>query len=105
MSDQARAEPAAASDWIDDVFEALAGDELSGSRAEALSRFRDTGFPTTRMEAWKYTNLRKLARRRFVRAPEAPRSVPEDPSALLIDGLTGATHLFADGRHLAKKTR
>ena len=101
MSDQARATPAESSDWIDEVMETLTGGELAGPRARALARFRETGFPTTRMEAWKYTNLRKLARRRFVRAPEAPRSVPDDVSALLIDGLDGATHLFADGRSMA----
>jgi Fe-S cluster assembly protein SufD len=30
-------------------------------RAEALERFLDLGFPTTRIEAWKYTNLRPIA--------------------------------------------
>jgi Fe-S cluster assembly protein SufD len=100
MSDQARATPAESSDWIDDAMAALAGDELAGPRGRSLARFRETGFPSTRMEAWKYTNLRKLSRRRFVRAPDAPRSVPDDLSALLIDGLPGATHIFADGRSM-----
>jgi len=35
----------------------LPADELSGVRSAALARFRANGFPTTRHEDWKYTNL------------------------------------------------
>jgi Fe-S cluster assembly protein SufD len=101
MSDSAHAAAGPAPDWIDTAYEALAGDGLDDLRADALKRFRATGFPTTRHEAWKYTNLRKLARREFVRPPEAPTSVPDNLQALLVEGLSCVTALWADGRPLA----
>ena len=35
----------------------LPGDSLARARKEALARFAKTGFPTTRHEDWRYTNL------------------------------------------------
>src|SRR5690606_6114636 len=35
----------------------LPGDSLARARKEALARFATTGFPTTRHEDWRYTNL------------------------------------------------
>lgn len=35
------------------------------ARAAAFERFAELGFPAARDEAWKYTNLRRLAARRF----------------------------------------
>ncbi len=101
MNDSAHATAGPAPDWIDSAFAALAGDRLADVRNEALERFRQTGFPTTRHEAWKYTNLRKLARREFVRPPETPASVPDDLNALLVEDLSAVTALWADGRPLA----
>jgi Fe-S cluster assembly protein SufD len=34
---------------------------LAGARREALERFRASGFPTPKVEAWKFTNLNRLA--------------------------------------------
>lgn len=41
---------------------------LGALRAAALERFLESGFPTQRDEAWKYTNLRRLETRSFRRA-------------------------------------
>ena len=42
------------------------------ARAAAFERFAELGFPASRDEAWKYTNLRRLAARRFpARSPES----------------------------------
>ncbi|MCH9036424.1 MAG: Fe-S cluster assembly protein SufD [Chloroflexi bacterium] len=35
-------------------------------REEAITRFKETGFPTPRDEDWKYTNVAPIARARFV---------------------------------------
>jgi Fe-S cluster assembly protein SufD len=72
-----------------DAFEStstrLGGDtQVQELRRAALARFVQTGFPTTRAEAWKYTNLRALARRRFAPAPE-PVALPEAASLPLAD--------------------
>ncbi|HXO40877.1 MAG TPA: Fe-S cluster assembly protein SufD [Thermoanaerobaculia bacterium] len=43
--------------------------ELSALRQAAIDRFAALGFPTTRQEEWRYTNLAPLARAAFQRAP------------------------------------
>jgi Fe-S cluster assembly protein SufD len=61
------------------------------ARAAAFERFAELGFPSARDEAWKYTNLRRLAARRFP-AQNAASSIAalEDPLApyrvVIIDG-------------------
>jgi Fe-S cluster assembly protein SufD len=52
------ARPALAHPWLDSV------------RDEALERFRRTGFPTRKVEAWKFTSLAPLARMVFQGEPE-----------------------------------
>jgi Fe-S cluster assembly protein SufD len=44
---------------------------LRDAQRAALERFLAHGFPTTREEAWHYTNLRRLESRAFVLAPPA----------------------------------
>jgi hypothetical protein len=39
----------------------LPDNPLAPSRKAALARFLDRGFPTTRLEDWKYTDLSKIA--------------------------------------------
>jgi Fe-S cluster assembly protein SufD len=43
----------------------LPGNWLADARAGAIHRFAEDGFPTPRTEAWKYTNLNRLARAEF----------------------------------------
>ncbi len=66
-------------------------------RRTALSRFAELGFPTTRLEDWKYTSVARLARTPF-RLAAAPARVTADQ---LADGtLSGASQLvFVNGRH------
>ena len=40
-------------------------DWLAASRRSALERFTETGFPTTREEAWRFTNVAPIGRLRF----------------------------------------
>lgn len=72
-------------------------DWLERLRAEAIERFAATGFPTARTEAWKYTNLQRLARTTARLAPagrvDAARLAPwtlGDEAARLV---------FVNGRH------
>ena len=69
-------------------------------RSTGWAIFEREGFPTTRDEAWKYTSLRRLARRAF-RADlpvEAPAST--DLGALLADELDGPRLVFLNGRYV-----
>lgn len=66
------------------AFEALSntvtGQEpawLSEIRKEAFTRFNEMGFPTTRQEEWRFTNIRALAAQQFSSA-DAEASYPQD---------------------------
>lgn len=45
--------------------ENLPGDFLADSRNDAIEKFRNTGFPTQRMENWKYTDIKPITRKNF----------------------------------------
>lgn len=49
--------------------------ELTELRRSALERFLDLGFPTTRQESWKYTNVSALGRTAFTLAGPADISI------------------------------
>lgn len=57
-------------------------DWLEGVRATAIERFRKDGFPTPKIESWKFTNLSPLARTAFrdieaIAGPELTRAALE----------------------------
>lgn len=70
---------------------------LRALRARGRERFAALGFPTTRDEDWKYTNLAPLARETFAAAPAGP---PDGAAALAAAArLDGAVELvFVNGR-------
>jgi len=71
------------------------GTDVRARRAEALERLLALGLPSTRDEAWKYTNLRLIARRELAPAP----SRPVDAGTLgALPAREGATFVFVDGR-------
>ena len=43
----------------------LGNDYLAENRLEALEKFRNSGFPTRRMENWKYTDIKPITRKDF----------------------------------------
>jgi Fe-S cluster assembly protein SufD len=65
-------------------------------RAGAIARFAERGFPTLRDEAWKYTNLARIARGAFPTGEAAEI----DASALAPFRLDGPSHrlVFVNGR-------
>lgn len=75
-------------------------DWLAASRDAALNIFTEQGFPTTRIEDWKYTNVRPIEKRTFTLAGEADHTI--DASALSEHFCKDmACHLivFVDGRY------
>lgn len=50
---------------------------LEETRAAAARRFAELGFPTTKDEEWRFTNVAPIANTRFVEAP-APAGLPEE---------------------------
>ncbi|HDO33589.1 MAG TPA: Fe-S cluster assembly protein SufD, partial [Chromatiales bacterium] len=87
-------------------FERLRG-KLPGARTPwvrrrreaALARFVERGFPTTRDEAWKYTDASAIARRVFAPAPAATLvPAPQALELFRIEGLDCHRLVFLDGR-------
>ncbi|MGC3980552.1 MAG: Fe-S cluster assembly protein SufD [Steroidobacteraceae bacterium] len=77
------------------AFEQSAGAAMP-IRRQALDKFMQRGFPTTRDENWKYTNLRRLEAREFVFG-DANAAMPADLS-LATDRLQ---LVFVDGHYRA----
>jgi Fe-S cluster assembly protein SufD len=72
---------------------------LDRVRDEALARFRSNGFPTQKVEAWKFTGLAPLARTVF-RTDDAPDVVRIARTTIEAHRLTPDCHLavFVNGR-------
>jgi Fe-S cluster assembly protein SufD len=67
------------------------GEDVAAVRAEAFGRFASTGLPHSRVEAWKYTDLRRLME------DAKPLAAPPDVAALAKAGQAGtllANHGF-----------
>jgi Fe-S cluster assembly protein SufD len=59
---------------------------LAASRAAALTRFAELGFPSRREEAWRFTDLRPLQRASYPPASEPGRAAPEALAKLRLAG-------------------
>jgi len=77
-----------ASGWLDDAREA------------ARARFADRGFPTTREEDWRYTNLRPIAGKSFADAASqaASGSAPKQLTDRAL-AVSGVRLVFVNGRY------
>lgn len=67
--------------------------ELAGMQFEAQ------GFPTTRDEAWKYTNVASLVRQVYTPAPADTSAVMADVSQIVFPGLEVDRLVFVDGHY------
>src|SRR5438552_713241 len=71
---------------------------IKALRQRGAQRFDAVGFPTTRDEAWKYTNLAALTRQRF--NPTAAASLTaQQLERLLPDTFDASRLVFVDGRY------
>ena len=81
---------------------ALPGAELpwlASLRDAAIARFRSQGFPTTRSEAWKFTNLSRLTGRTFAAAERRDIAVSQSQIAhYRLAGLCELLMVFVNGR-------
>lgn len=75
---------------------------LAGLRERAIEQFAALGFPTRRIEEWKFTDLRALTRTTFSPAPRLANGVTGDAVARLLPAET-PSHLlvFVNGHHRA----
>lgn len=70
---------------------------LGAMRTRAIERFAEVGFPTTDLEAWKYTSLAPLSSLSFARARESGGQGPLAESAGF-PGMIAHRLVFLDGR-------
>jgi Fe-S cluster assembly protein SufD len=75
---------------------------LGSARQAALERFQAAGFPSTRQEDWRFTNVAPIARTAFRSAPErAARRVSRlDVAAQIFIEDEGQRIVFVDGRYV-----
>jgi Fe-S cluster assembly protein SufD len=74
---------------------------LQALRRLGIERFASLGFPTTRQEEWRFTNVTPVARGTFVRPDNDPDAAdPERLKVLELD--TAARLVFVDGRFSAR---
>jgi Fe-S cluster assembly protein SufD len=71
---------------------------LEALRREAFARFEERGFPTTRLEEWKYTSVASLARTAFRRAGEASLDA-EQLARFDLGAPSVRPVVFVNGRH------
>jgi len=79
------------------------GSWLSQLRHRAIEDFSTAGFPTTRQEEWRYTNVGPILATQFRPAPEAANGLsPERLSPFTLGAGIGSLLTFVNGR-LSKK--
>jgi len=69
---------------------------LDRMRSSAMTAFQQQAFPDTRVEAWKYTDLRRLDRQAFT--PAAESACRSDLTPWLFNNAPMHTLVFVDGR-------
>ena len=70
---------------------------LSRQRRTAMDRFRELGFPTPKVESWKFTNLRPLERTVFHPATDYTAGVEIDAVPSLVGEKAGHRAVFVNG--------
>jgi Fe-S cluster assembly protein SufD len=74
---------------------------LRRQRTAAMARFAEMGFPTTRDEAWRKTNVARIARTAF-RPADVNVSGTDALPAFDLPGLSGPRIVFVNGRYSAE---
>ena len=73
-------------------------------RSAAFARFNEVGLPTTKLEAWRFTNVGPIGQRQF--AVTAPGDIdPEAVAAFELHGVDGPQAVAVDGRFVPTLSR
>ena len=73
---------------------------LAAIRRAALDRFAELGFPTTRDEEWRFTNVGPVADTPFAEAADAPGVTRGDLAPFLVKQLACSALVFVNGRYV-----
>ena len=77
---------------------------LGTLRARGFARFSEVGFPTTRLESWRFTNVSPVAQCRF-EIPAPTELAPSAISAFELPGVDGPQVVCVDGRYSPQLSR
>lgn len=81
---------------------------LADLRGQAIENFENTGFPTKKNEAWKYTSLNKILREDYSIFPKSEKSIEyKDVQKYFIHDIDSYKIVFVDGKyasHLSQTT-
>ncbi|MFT5395200.1 MAG: Fe-S cluster assembly protein SufD [Gammaproteobacteria bacterium] len=84
--------------YISDFDQLKNDDWFAKDRQSALNLFKETGFPNSRLENWKYTDVRPIKKKSFSNVTEAVVSVSaEEINAIRFDGLDCIEVVFING--------
>ena len=88
-------------EWFEKSLNGGTSSKLHGIRRDALSRFTQLGFPTTRHEEWKYTDIAPLASVPFkpIREEHQSRITENDIQELLFGDSFWPRVTFVNGRY------
>ena len=97
---------AAPAEAVADAFEAVrrtasAPEAVAALRGRAFARFTALGMPTTRLEAWRFTNVAPIADTAFTLAAPADRAAAKTVAAAHALPGVGKGLTFVNGRHVA----
>ena len=83
----------------DDYREAFTslGGGVAPVREQAFDTFAAAGFPTRRLEEWRYTNPAPITKRAWSPASDSNNALPESFASAL-PALGGSRLVFVDGR-------
>ena len=105
---RARDEKSAAERYVAE-FESFAGNGASGApewlkakRESAITRFAETGFPHSRLEAWRFTDVKPIAGDEFTLAgkPAVSPAAEQAVESLLLGGADRAAAVFVNGHFM-----
>lgn len=78
---------------------------LCDLRRRAFGRFTTLGFPTTKHEDWRFTNVQPIARTLFAPGDGTATVSEADLQRLGFGGISAARLVFVDGRHRPELSR
>ena len=78
---------------------------LTALRERGIARFGEMGFPTTKMEEWRFTNVAPLAETPFQLAGPSAAGVELSAITPFLIGDTGPRLVFVNGRYSAELSR
>ncbi len=92
--------------YLNDFDQLQTNDWFAKNRQSALNLFKETGFPNTRQENWKYTDVRPIARKSFSNINDQKTTVsPDNVNAIRFTDLDCIELVFINGIYSVEHSR